>query len=107
MFNEYNNWSEINQSNCTIDGRKLVWFLHTVIDVGNISEDLWVIFGELSDIVESDILTMQRFYRCLQIFVLWGLAGMWMVVAVTSLIVMSSCIKISKQHNFPLGAMKG
>ena len=43
MFNEYNNWSEINQSNCTIDGRKLVWFLHAVIDVGNISEDLWVI----------------------------------------------------------------
>ena len=61
MFNKYNNWSEINQSNCTIDGRKLVWFLHAVIDIGNISEDLWVIFGELSDIVESDILTMQRF----------------------------------------------
>ena len=38
--------------------------------------------------------------RRLQIFVLWGLAGMWMIVAVMSLIVMSSCIKVSKQHNF-------
>ena len=31
----------------------------------------------------------------------------WKVVAVTSLIVVSSCIKLSKQHNLPLGAVKG
>ena len=61
MFNEYNNWSEINQSNCTVDGRKLVWFSNAVIDVKNISEGLRVIFGEFSDIVEKDILTMQTF----------------------------------------------
>ena len=61
MFNEYNNWSEINQSNCTVDGRKLVWFSNAVIDVKNISEGLRVIFGEFSDIVEKNILTMQTF----------------------------------------------
>ena len=71
--------------------------LHTVIDVGKHSEGLQVIFGEFSDIVENDILTMQRFLdvsRFLYI-VLWGLAGMWMVVAVMSLIVTLSCIRVS------------
>ena len=29
------------------------------------------------------------------------------IVAVTSLIMMSSCIKLSRQHKLPLGAMKG
>ena len=36
IFNEYRNWSEINQSNCTMHGRKLARFSHAVIDVGNI-----------------------------------------------------------------------
>ena len=61
MFNKYNNWSEINQSNCTVDGRKLVRFSNAVNDVENVSEGLQRNFGELSNIVENDILTMQRF----------------------------------------------
>ena len=61
MFNEYNNWSEINQSNCTVDGRKLVWFSNVVNDIENVSEGLQRNFGEFSNIVENDILTMQRF----------------------------------------------
>ena len=36
IFHEYRNWSEINQSNCTMHGRKLARFSHAVIDVGNI-----------------------------------------------------------------------
>ena len=36
IFNEYRNWSEINQSNCTMHGRNLARFSHAVIDVGNI-----------------------------------------------------------------------
>ena len=36
IFNEYRNWSEINQSNCTIHGRKLARSSHAVINVGNI-----------------------------------------------------------------------
>ena len=36
IFNEYRNWSEINQSNCTMHGRKLARFSHAIIDVGNI-----------------------------------------------------------------------
>ena len=31
----------------------------------------------------------------------------WKVLAVASLIMMSSCIKLSRQHKLPLGAMKG
>ena len=61
MFNEYNNWSEINQSNCTVDGRKLVWFLNAINDVENIYEGLQRNFGEFSNNVENDVLTMQRF----------------------------------------------
>ena len=39
-----------------------------------------MIFGEYSDIVKNDILTMQRFLDVgLQIFVLWGLAGMYSI----------------------------
>ena len=55
MFNEYNNWSEINQSNCTVDGRKLVWFSNAVNDVENVSEGLQRNFGELSNIVENAV----------------------------------------------------
>ena len=36
IFNEYRNWSEINQSNCTMHGRKLARFSYAIIDVGNI-----------------------------------------------------------------------
>ena len=36
IFNEYRNWSEINQSNCTMHARKLARFSHAIIDVGNI-----------------------------------------------------------------------
>ena len=61
IFNEYRNWSEINQSNCTMHGRKLARFSHAVIDVRKNSEGLWVIFGEYSDIAQTDILTIQRF----------------------------------------------
>ena len=61
LMSEDNNWSEINQSNCAIHGRKLVSFLHTVINMGKHSEGLRVIFAEFSDIVENDILTMERF----------------------------------------------
>ena len=61
IFNEYRNWSEINQSNCTMHGRKLARFSHAVIDVRKNSEGLRVIFGEYSDIVQTDILTIQRF----------------------------------------------
>ena len=38
IFNKYCNWSEKNQSNCTIHDRKLVQFLHTVIDAGDIGK---------------------------------------------------------------------
>ena len=55
IFNKYRNWPEINQSNCTIHGRKFIWFLHSVIDIRNIKN-----FGEYSDL-ENDILTTQRF----------------------------------------------
>ena len=61
IFNEYRNWSEINQSNCTMHGRKLARFSHAVIDVRKNSEGLRVIFGEYSDIVQTDILTIQSF----------------------------------------------
>ena len=61
IFNEYRHWSEINQSNCTMHGRKLARFSHAVIDVRKNSEGLRVIFGEYSDIVQTDILTIQRF----------------------------------------------
>ena len=67
IFNEYRNWSEISQSNCTIHGRKLIWFLHSVIDIRNIRRVFraWKWHSYNSKIA-----------RCLQIFVLWGLAGM-------------------------------
>ena len=42
-------------------GRKLARFSHAVIDVRKNSEGLRVIFGEYSDIVQTDILTIQRF----------------------------------------------
>ena len=60
-------WSEINKSNCTIHGRKLPRFPRAVYvsrgedDRRGHSEGLRVIFGEYSDIVENDILTMQRY----------------------------------------------
>ena len=38
LTSEDSNWSEINESNCIIDGRKLVWFSQAVIDVGNIQK---------------------------------------------------------------------
>ena len=72
IFNEYRNWSEINQSNCTIHGRKLIWFLHSVIDT----------FGRSSGYFRRVFRPWKwhsynsKISRCLQIFVLWGLAGM-------------------------------
>lgn len=33
-------WLEINQSHCTINGRKLAWFSHAVINIGNIRKSL-------------------------------------------------------------------
>ena len=38
MFKKYHNWLEINQSHYTIHGRKLVLFLHAVINVENIQK---------------------------------------------------------------------
>ena len=67
LFNEYRTWSKGNQSNYDTHGRKLARFSHPVYisrsDDGRreLSEGLRVIFGESSDIVESDIHTMQRF----------------------------------------------
>ena len=58
IFNEYRNWSEINQSNCTMKvGKVLERYYRRAED----SKGLRVIFGEYSDIVQTDILTIQRF----------------------------------------------
>ena len=74
IFNEYSNWSEINQSNCTIHGRKLAQFLYAVYisqskdSRRKHSEGLWVIFGGYLDMVKNGTFTMQRLpavSRCL------------------------------------------
>ena len=49
IFNEYRNWSEINQSNCTMHGRKLARFSHVVIDVRNIRKA----FGWFSESIQT------------------------------------------------------
>ena len=67
IFNEYRNWSGINQSYCTTHDRKLAQFSQTVYisrsedSRRKHSEGLRVIFAEHSDVVENGILTMQRF----------------------------------------------
>ena len=71
IFNEYLNWSEINQSNSTILGRKLSRFSHAVIVIRS-TQKAWVIFREYWDIVKNDILTMQRFLFVSRFFVCWG-----------------------------------
>ena len=43
-FNEYRNWSEINQSNYTIHGRKLAWFSYAVITGRKPSADFQRVF---------------------------------------------------------------
>ena len=61
----FNNWSEINQSNCTIHRRKLARLLHAVTyRRRKHSEGLWVIFREYSDIIENDILSIRHLYIC-------------------------------------------
>ena len=68
IFNECRSWSEINQSNCTIPGRKLARFSHAVIDVGNIRR----VFRHCRKWHSYNAKTSRR----LQIFVLRWLAGM-------------------------------
>ena len=67
IFNKYCNWSEINQSNCTILGRKLAWFSLAVIDVGNIRKA----FGWFSESIQ----TVLKISRHLQILY----SGGWQV----------------------------
>ena len=38
MLSTFVSVGKSNESNCTIDGRKLVWFSQAVIDVGNIQK---------------------------------------------------------------------
>ena len=75
ISNEYCNWSEINQSNCTILGRKLARFSHTVIDVGNVRKT----FGWFSESIQ----TLSKI-SSLQIFVPQGLAGMYIAYTAIS-----------------------
>ena len=56
------NWSEMNQSNCTIHGKKVHGAIFArCYQRREHSEGLWVIFKEYSDIVKNDVLKMQRF----------------------------------------------
>ena len=58
IFNKYRNWSEINQSNCTIHGRKLAQFSQAVIDVRNIQKAS----GRFSESIQT--LLKMTFLQC-------------------------------------------
>ena len=78
LMSDCRNWSEINQSDWTIHGRKLAWFLRAVLVVvtsgtfGRPSGDFWRLFRHCRKWHSYNA----KISRCLQVSVPWGLAGM-------------------------------
>ena len=62
IFSEYHNWSEFNQSNCTIHGRKLARFSHAVIDVENIRKSFWWFLESIQTLLKMTFLQCKDSY---------------------------------------------
>jgi len=62
IFTKYRNWSETNQSNCTIHGRKLAQFSHTVIDAGDIGKAFWWFLERIQTFSKMTFLQCKDFF---------------------------------------------